>query len=135
MSTRSVLERSPIILRTGEGSFRTRVGIARIWSPRDSFGFSNRSTTCILYRPARCSLQIFLRLAKAATDLGVCPATYRRRTMMSNSGLALDRAGLVGVVFILNFHFFCLLPHPLFGSDPCAHVLAPIQLSLLFPGR
>src|SRR5580698_317513 len=31
--TRSVLDRSPMIFLTGVGSCRTRVGIARIWSP------------------------------------------------------------------------------------------------------
>ena len=33
------LERSPMIFLIGSGSLRTRVGMARIWSPRASFGF------------------------------------------------------------------------------------------------
>ena len=44
-STRSVFDRSPMIFRTGSGSFRTSVGSARIWSPLASCGFFIRSTT------------------------------------------------------------------------------------------
>src|SRR5690242_17472550 len=47
-STRSVLERSPMIFLIGVGSLRTRVGSARIWSPRPSAGFSTRSMTSML---------------------------------------------------------------------------------------
>src|SRR6185295_7011352 len=47
-STRSVLERSPMIFLMGVGSRRTSVGSARIWSPRPSAGFSTRSTTSML---------------------------------------------------------------------------------------
>ena len=67
--TRSVFERSPMIFFTGSGSLRTSVGIARIWSPSASWGFFIRSTTSISYRPARCSSQIFFRLARAAMRL------------------------------------------------------------------
>ena len=48
MSTRSVSERSPMILRIGPGNFLTSVGSARIWSPRASLGFSKISITSIL---------------------------------------------------------------------------------------
>src|ERR1700730_1516953 len=60
----------------GWGRFRTSVGIARIWSPCASCGLSIRSITCKRYRPGKCSLQIFLRFAKAVRDFGVWPATY-----------------------------------------------------------
>jgi len=89
---RSVSRRSPTILRSGCGNFRTRVGMARIWSPAASCGCLTRSTTSILYRPARCCSQIFFRLAKAATDRGVCPATYKRSCHTSPvSGPAFSR--------------------------------------------
>src|SRR5688572_11833548 len=47
-STRSVLERSPMIFLIGVGSLRTSVGSARIWSPLPSAGFSTRSITSML---------------------------------------------------------------------------------------
>src|SRR6185436_13931783 len=47
-STRSVLERSPMIFLMGVGSRRTSVGSARIWSPRPSAGLSTRSITSML---------------------------------------------------------------------------------------
>jgi len=50
-----------------------QVGMARIWSPAASCGCLTRSTTSILYRPARCCSQIFFRLAKAATDRASVP--------------------------------------------------------------
>src|SRR6185295_13786483 len=74
-STRSVFERSPIIFLIGVGRCRTRVGSARIWSPRPSCGFSTRSMTSMLYRPSRYSSQILRRLANARTAFGVLPAT------------------------------------------------------------
>src|ERR1019366_6960688 len=80
---RSVLERSPMIFLTGSGRRRTRVGIARIWSPRASLGFSSRSIASMLYFPARCVSQIFLRLANASVLCGVWPATYRRISQTS----------------------------------------------------
>ena len=43
----SVSDRSPMIFRTGSGSFRTSVGTAMISSPRASCGFSSRSTSSI----------------------------------------------------------------------------------------
>src|SRR5258708_3144814 len=67
-----------MILRIGSGSFRTSVGIARIWSFCASCGVFTRSITCSSYCPSRCSAQIFFRFANAASDLGVCPATYNR---------------------------------------------------------
>src|SRR5437763_11083223 len=46
-SVRSTLERSPIILRTGSGNLRTKVGIAIIWSPRASLGSLSKSIISI----------------------------------------------------------------------------------------
>src|SRR5258708_38587221 len=69
-----------MILRIGSGSFRTSVGIARIWSFCASCGVFTRSITCNSYCPSRCSAQIFFRFASAASDLGVCPATYNRNS-------------------------------------------------------
>ena len=60
-----------MILRMGLGSFRTRVGMAKISSRRASSGFSSRSTTSIWYRPLRCSAQILLRFVSAALDFDV----------------------------------------------------------------
>src|SRR5208283_2641335 len=81
---RSVLDRSPIIFLTGTGRRRTRVGIARIWSPRASWGFSRRSITWMRYFPARCVSQIFLRFENANVQCGVWPATYRRSSQKSS---------------------------------------------------
>src|SRR4030043_1403277 len=83
-STRSVLARSPIIFFSGSGSFLTSVGMAIIWSPLASCGFFRRSITSMRYFPARCSSQIFFKLAKAVIDFGVCPATYNRRFQISS---------------------------------------------------
>src|SRR5205085_2358293 len=47
-STRSVWERSPMIFLIGLGSRRTRVGMARIWSPWASCGVTSRSITSIV---------------------------------------------------------------------------------------
>jgi len=57
--TRSVLERSPIIFFKGGGSLLTSVGCKYLVSLA-SCGFFMRSTTSILYLPARCSSQSFL---------------------------------------------------------------------------
>src|SRR5580704_6415611 len=46
-SRRSLSERSPTSLRIGNGSLRTTVGTARIWSSAARRGFSCRSTTSI----------------------------------------------------------------------------------------
>src|SRR5579864_1929658 len=69
--TRSVSDRSPMILRMGWGRLRTSVGMARIWSPCASCGVFTRSITWSSKRPSRCSLQIFLKFASAVSDLGV----------------------------------------------------------------
>ena len=54
---------------------RGEPGSGRRWpAAGSSAGRSPRCGTC----PPRCSSQSFLRLAKAATDLGVWPATYSR---------------------------------------------------------
>ena len=55
-------DRSPTTLRIGSGSLRTRVGMATIWSPLASCGWTSRSTTSILYLPGRCSAQSLVRL-------------------------------------------------------------------------
>jgi len=60
--TRSVSAKVPIILRTGSGSLLTRVGMARIWSPFASLGFSSRSITSIEYLPFKCSSHILFIL-------------------------------------------------------------------------
>ena len=39
----------------------------------------------MLYRPERCSSQIFLRFENAATDRGDCPATYNRSSQVSEA--------------------------------------------------
>src|SRR6202521_4994339 len=46
-NSRTLLDRSPTIVRSGSGSLLTRVGIATIWSLRASCGFSLRSITSI----------------------------------------------------------------------------------------
>ena len=51
MRTRSVFDRSPMILRTGSGSRRSSVGMATICSPWASCGRSSRSMTSIEYLP------------------------------------------------------------------------------------
>ena len=68
-----------MILRSGGGRRRTSVGMARMSSPPASDGFSTRSMISISYWPARCSSHRSFRLAKARSDLGDWPATYRRR--------------------------------------------------------
>src|SRR4030043_739038 len=83
-STRSVLARSPIIFFSGSGSFLSSVGMAIIWSPLASWGFFKRSIPSMRYFPARCSSQIFFKLAKAVIDFGVWPATYKRRFQISS---------------------------------------------------
>src|SRR2546430_11793309 len=40
--------------------------------------------TSMRYCSSMCSLQIFFRLFRAANDLGVCPATYRRNSKNSD---------------------------------------------------
>src|SRR5499433_4241039 len=72
-----------MIFFIGVGRFLTRVGMATIWSPRASWGFSRRSINSIRYLSAKCSEQIRLRFAKALTDFGDCPATYSRSTQAS----------------------------------------------------
>src|SRR5262249_49385358 len=47
-TTRSRSDKSPMIFRIGTGSLRTKVGIAKIWSPCASCGFFTRSITCNL---------------------------------------------------------------------------------------
>src|ERR1700690_3365210 len=47
INVRSVLERSPMIFRTGPGRSLTKVGTATIWSPRAICGFFKRSITSI----------------------------------------------------------------------------------------
>ena len=49
----SMLLRLIDFLRIGSGTFLTRVGIANIWSPSASCGFTRRSITSILYNPFR----------------------------------------------------------------------------------
>src|SRR5690242_9709784 len=68
-STRLVSDKSPIILRTGTGSLRTSVGMARIWSPLESWGRSAKSITSIIYRPLRWISQIFFKFENAVSDL------------------------------------------------------------------
>ena len=87
-STRAVFERSPMMLLTGSGNFRTNVGTARIWSSRASCGRFRRSITSSLYLPFNCSSQINLRFLSAVTDFGECPATYNRKTHLSLPALA-----------------------------------------------
>ena len=80
-STRSEFDRSPMILRIGDGQppdqRRDRQDLV---APARAGGSCTRSITSIWYWPARCSSQSFFRLANAATDFGVCPATYSRRS-------------------------------------------------------
>ncbi len=73
--TRSVSDKSPMILRIGTGRLRTRVGIARIWWSLANAGFLTRSITSIRYPISKCSAQILFRFEIAASDFGVCPAT------------------------------------------------------------
>ena len=74
MRTLSVFERFPMMDLTGGGSLLTSVGMAMIWSPLASCGFSIKSTTSMRYLPLSLSSQIFLRLAIAAMEFGVWPA-------------------------------------------------------------
>jgi hypothetical protein len=132
-NTRSLSERSPIIFRTGMGSFRTNVGTARIWLSRASCGCRKRSITSRLYLPFNCSSQINLRLRKALAALGVCPAIYKRKSHLSRFALVaflvrrldFDFLWLVFtgnssqqriVFFIVPFVFIC--EHHLFDSSP-----------------
>src|SRR5262249_35267381 len=51
-SMRSVSLRLPMIFFKGSGNFRTKVGMAKIWSSLARRGFSKRSITSISYWPA-----------------------------------------------------------------------------------
>jgi hypothetical protein len=59
ISTRSVSDRSPMILRSGAGRRRTSVGMARMSSLRARPGCSMRSMTSISWRSGRCSSHSF----------------------------------------------------------------------------
>jgi hypothetical protein len=87
-NTRSVFERSPMMFLTGRGSLRTSVGTARIWLSRASRGFFKRSITSMRYLPSNCSSQITVRLLRAVTALGLCPAIYRRNNHLPLPGFA-----------------------------------------------
>ena len=63
---------SPMIRLSGAGSLRTRVGIARIWSPAASFGFTSRSITSIVVAPGQ------MLLADAFGKIGQCRKRFRR---------------------------------------------------------
>ena len=87
-STLWVFERSPIIFAPAWATSAPASG----WP-----GFGRRAPAGVLQQvddldavwPARWSSQIFFRLAKAATDLGVCPATYSRSSHICAVGLGL----------------------------------------------
>ena len=89
-----------MIFRTGSGSLRTSVGTARIWSPLASCGFFSRSITSMRYWPARCSSQIFLRLAKAATPAA---SGRRRRAAAPRSRPSVGRRFGLGLASVCSF--------------------------------
>src|ERR1700749_1452377 len=98
-NTFSSFERSPIILRIGSGTFRTKVGMANIWSPSANWGCTNKSITSIIYWPCKCSSQYFLRLLSAVTDFAVLPATYNLNSYFLSLFLGL----IIFIYFLLIF--------------------------------
>src|SRR5579859_944248 len=140
-STRSTSDKSPIIFLIGAGNFRTSVGIARIWSFRASCGVFTKSITSRRYRPSRCSPQIFFRFASAASDFGVCPATYSRNSSIRPFLPPFDFFGVASALA------FMLIPHssvssrgrtPPRASAKTHHlhrVLGRLELPLLFLPR
>jgi hypothetical protein len=64
-----------MIVRTGFGSIRTTVGVARIWSPFGQVGLLHQ----VDHRDAIAALEVdfanLFRFASAATDLGVWSIT------------------------------------------------------------
>jgi hypothetical protein len=103
-----VFERSPLIFLIGGGSFLTKVGMARIWSPRASLGFSKRSITSIWYLPVRRSSQICLRLANAARHLGVAVVRLVKTVVISlgfKTAIRRIRINLTSVVLSTEIKF------------------------------
>ena len=68
---------------SGAGSFRTRVGIARIWSPAASFGFTSRSMTSISYRPAQVLLADALEVGHGGKGLGRLPGHVKPQVVVA----------------------------------------------------
>jgi hypothetical protein len=62
-------DRSPMIFFTGSGEFADESRNRQDWYPRGSCGSLSRSKISILYFPARCSSQIFLRFENASSAL------------------------------------------------------------------
>jgi len=75
MMTLPVSDMSPMSLRIGRGSFLISVGAAMICSPFRKGRLPIDVDHVEVYRPARCSSQIFLRFEMARPSWGVIPAT------------------------------------------------------------
>ena len=59
-----------MIFFTGSGSFLTRVGMARIWSPWANWGFTSRSITSMLYCPLQVLRADLFQVVERGNRLG-----------------------------------------------------------------
>src|SRR3569833_2086262 len=116
-STFSSFDKSPIILRIGSGTLRTKVGTAKIWSPSASCGLINRSITSILYSPSKYSSQYLCMLASSVCDLAVLPAIYNLNSYLHSFVFML--------FFAVSYGSFLATP------TPFQHLIA-VGLSYIF---